>query len=396
MKPQLKSYDSSVEALLCTPEELRIKNTRKLKNYKDSLRIVDLFSGCGGLSLGTMQAAHLCRRSISIELAIDNNPMALEVYRHNFKHIASRVEARNIEEYVDTESNSTVPRALERRAFSGLEGIDLIVAGPPCQGHSDLNNSSRRSDPRNLLYLAPVRAAVNLRPKAILIENVPTVTRAAEDVVSTSRMLLKRLGYDVREFKLDLTQLGVPQSRTRHIQLASLSSLDSVALQITSLVTRMVRCIDYIRDIVDEPSNHADSAFIRTTKLSLDNVSRINYLFKNSVYDLPNALRPSCHRDRVHSYVSMYGRMHAGKPAQTITSGFGSMGQGRFVHPTRPRMISAHEAARLQGFPDYFRFDSCQRVTSLREMIGNAVPPLMAQALGKAIIAQLQRRSRAA
>jgi DNA (cytosine-5)-methyltransferase 1 len=109
--------------------------------------------------------------------------------------------------------------------------------------------------------------------------------------------------------------------------------------------------------------------------MTQENQRRVKYLFRKDVHDLPNRLRPPCHRDKDHSYVSMYGRMHWDKPAQTITGGFGSMGQGRFVHPTRPRTLTAHEAARLQGFPDFFDFSSVKGVTALREMIGNAVPP---------------------
>ncbi|MCY1248744.1 putative BsuMI modification methylase subunit YdiO [compost metagenome] len=77
----------------------------------------------------------------------------------------------------------------------------------------------------------------------------------------------------------------------------------------------------------------------------------------------------------------MYGRLNPNLPAQTITSGYGSMGQGRFVHPTQRRMITSHEAARIQGFPDYFRFEPVSKLTALREMIGNAVAPPVAATL---------------
>ena len=115
--------------------------------------------------------------------------------------------------------------------------------------------------------------------------------------------------------------------------------------------------------------------FYQPSRPTAENAKRIQYLFDNDIHDLPNSLRPSCHRDKQHAYISMYGRMHWDKPAQTLTSGFGSMGQGRFVHPTRPRLITPHEAARLQGFPDFFDFTVVDSVTALREMIANAVPP---------------------
>jgi DNA (cytosine-5)-methyltransferase 1 len=85
---------------------------------------------------------------------------------------------------------------------------------------------------------------------------------------------------------------------------------------------------------------------------------------------------------------SVYGRLSWDRPAQTITSGFGSMGQGRYVHPLRRRVITPHEAARLQGLPDFFSFDSVVGRTLLHEMIGNAVPPQLITTLIKCLIEQ--------
>ena len=112
----------------------------------------------------------------------------------------------------------------------------------------------------------------------------------------------------------------------------------------------------------------------------------MKWLLENDAYDLPNRLRPPCHQGD-HSYVSMYGRLKWGEPAQTITSGFGSLGQGRFMHPSIPRTLTPHEAARLQGFPDYFTFDSAVNRTQLAIIIGNAVPPLLAHTLIGRLIA---------
>ncbi len=92
------------------------------------------------------------------------------------------------------------------------------------------------------------------------------------------------------------------------------------------------------------------------------------------IHDLPDRLHPACHRLKEHSYHSVYGRLFWDKPAQTITSGFGCMGQGRYVHPKEPRTITPHEAARLQFIPDFFQFGSDVPRTVLAEMIANAVP----------------------
>ena len=121
--------------------------------------------------------------------------------------------------------------------------------------------------------------------------------------------------------------------------------------------------------------------------VSPDNRRRIAWLFDNKEYDLPNPQRPVCHHSK-HSYGSMYGRLRWSEPAQTLTTGFGSMGQGRYVHPSRRRTLTPHEAARVQTFPDYFDFGATSR-TPLARMIGNAVPPLLNIVPGESLIVQL-------
>ena len=120
------------------------------------------------------------------------------------------------------------------------------------------------------------------------------------------------------------------------------------------------------------------------------NAERIDFLFDNGLYDLPNRHRPACHRNGGHSYVSMYGRLRWTRPAQTITTGFGSMGQGRYVHPQRRRTLTPHEAARLQTFPDWFQFGDETPRGVLATVIGNAVPPLLTVELGRIVIPALR------
>ena len=110
-----------------------------------------------------------------------------------------------------------------------------------------------------------------------------------------------------------------------------------------------------------------------------ENLRRIDWHSDNDAYDLANAERPDCHREGT-AYTSVYGRMHADRPAPIITAGIGTPpGQGRFVHPTLRRVITPHEAARLQGFPDGHAFVDAERPQSrkaLSKWIGDAVPPL--------------------
>ncbi len=144
-----------------------------------------------------------------------------------------------------------------------------------------------------------------------------------------------------------------------------------------------------IGDLEDVAS---ETTFESASKATQVNHKRIDYLFDKGKWDLPNPQRPDCHKDREHSYVSMYGRLRWDEPAQTITTGFGSMGQGRYVHPSRRRTITPHEAARLQTFPDWFVFGEDTRRGVLAKVIGNAVPPLLMIRLGNLILPSIKAR----
>jgi DNA (cytosine-5)-methyltransferase 1 len=126
-----------------------------------------------------------------------------------------------------------------------------------------------------------------------------------------------------------------------------------------------------ISDLLDRVET---GPFDTPAKHSATNQARIEYLFSNALYELPDDQRPDCHRLKAHSYKSVYGRLRPDEPAPTITTGFGSTGQGRFVHPTLPRTLTPHEAARVQFIPDFFDFGD-ERRGALQDMIGNAVPP---------------------
>ena len=108
---------------------------------------------------------------------------------------------------------------------------------------------------------------------------------------------------------------------------------------------------------------------------------RIDYLFETGGFDLPDSERPACHADGGHSYKAIYGRLAWDRPSQTVTTGFYSMCMGRYVHPSRRRTITAHEAARLQYIPDWFSFDAVRHRTAMARMIGNAVPSRLSYAV---------------
>lgn len=336
--------------------------------WKKDVRVADLFCGCGGLSLGAKEACLALGYRFISALAIDNDTPSLRVYEDNFA--PSNFYGRNIGKLIDGHFGEE-PTSQEKKLVNEVGKIELLLAGPPCQGHSNLNNHTRRDDSRNKLYERVGRFAEIAEPDYIIVENVPEVVYGSDRALKNTKKHLRVLKYELDSGVVDLSKLGVPQERKRHVLVASIDGRYSIDATIDKyeVPTRDVRWA--IEDIEEE---ERDGIFFAPSNHREQNRRRIAYLHENDCYDLPNHLRPECHQNDDHSYKSMYGRMWYDKPAQTITSGYGSPGQGRFVHPTQHRTLTPHEAARLQFFPDFFDFSSVKKRSDLADMIGNAVP----------------------
>ncbi|MCH7704881.1 MAG: DNA cytosine methyltransferase, partial [Planctomycetes bacterium] len=165
---------------------------------------------------GAWEAARANNRRLKVKLAIDTCGDALAVYRANFD--VSKTTAREIDiRKVFPGKLGSPPRAVERTAIRKAGKVDILVAGPPCQGHSDLNNHTRRKDPRNGLYLRAVRAVELLKPRIVLIENVGSVIHDHSNVVARSVKILQSIGYAVATQFVRASTLGLPQRRKRHI-----------------------------------------------------------------------------------------------------------------------------------------------------------------------------------
>ena len=378
----------SSDAPLSDDHPLRLRQRPDFEGGGTALRLVDLFAGCGGLTLGVAQAARAQGVALEVPLALDFEPLALEVYGANFPMAA--LHKGPVEDLFDGELGTPLtPSEAETRERVGQ--ITGLIGGPPCQGHSNLNNHTRRDDPKNALYARMARAAEVLEPAVILIENVPAVQHDKGGVVGIVEQHLRGLGYDVASQVLRLDRLGVAQTRKRHVLLAVRGLAISAADVFKSAVAGSADHRDLRWAIGDlESSASRESIFDAPPRASAENLSRLQWLLETDKYDLPNSLRPKCHQD-AHSYKSMYGRLRWDAPAQTLTSGYTSIGQGRYGHPSQPRALTAHEAARIQGFPDYFDFGRAQRRTALSTMIGNAVPPALASALFRPIIESLTK-----
>ncbi|OHU61842.1 DNA cytosine methyltransferase [Mycobacteroides chelonae] len=366
----------------------------KFEEGATNIRVVDLFCGCGGLTLGMAQALNQRGLGLEIPMAVDCDYDAIAVYRSNFPG-ANTVQATIDALFGDSTRARLSVR--ERRLAADTGPVDILVGGPPCQGHSDLNNHTRRNDPKNLLYGHMVRAAQVLTPTLLLIENVPAVqhTRyAGRNVVSDARSDLERLGYRVAAAVISLAGLGVAQTRKRHVLLAALTELQHPERVLESL--RVRNDLRDLRWAIGDLVGAAPVGLDKPPRSSAENLRRMAYLEEHGLIDLPNAQRPMCHQNDTHSYRSMYGRLSWDLPAQTITSGFTSIGQGRYMHPSELRALTAHEAARIQGFPDYFDFSEVQKRASLATMIGNAVPPALSREIVGAYLSEVVGISREA
>jgi len=388
-------YDHTVNGCTTCVADAKFLRSRRRPAYESAtprIRIVDLFAGGGGLSLGLAEAAHRIDRGVRIKAAVEIDLDAADVYALNFP------DADIYDGDVATLFTGRIGRSLnraEREFRAELGPVDVVLAGPPCQGHSDLNNHTRRIDPRNELYVLVARAAEVLEPRCILVENVPTVCRDAAGSVPATMAALEKSGYRVATTIIDLTDLGVPQRRRRHILLASCDD----RVQPSTILTTRIPCESHdprtvrwaIEDLLTTESHEGIDS---PTAATATNRRRMQWLIEEDRYDLPNMMRPTCHHDE-HTYLSMYGRLHWDAPAQTITTGYGSMGQGRYVHPARARTITPHEAARLQTFPDFFEFGRDKPRKTWAHVIGNAVPPLLGVHIGQPLLEAMTGRSRA-
>ncbi len=354
------------------------------------LRVADLFCGAGGLALGVGQLANELGKSVVYGLVVDSDPGAVATFAANHdvrfrdtRSLTSLIDYR-VRGYGDRSSFAYAPELLDEDVASAANGLALLTAGPPCQGHSSLNNRSRGRDPRNHLMLAVAAFAVAANVPRVIVENVPRVVQDAAGVVSTARTLLRSAGYRVTEGVLAANEMGWPQTRRRYFMVACRGA-DPVPLKSVEQALadpgagRADRSVSWVigkvpkarvdaedSDALDVPTVHSD-----------ENQARIDWLFDNGAYDLPDSRRPRCHQDGT-TYGAVYGRMHPDQPAPTITTGFTSPGRGRFIHPTERRAITPREASAIQGFPLGYRFVTAgggiPSRSQLAKWIGDAVP----------------------
>ena len=365
-----RNFEDSREAFWYT--YLRKKEAPPINKTGVTIKIADLYAGCGGLSLGAREACTVIGKQFQSTLAIEKELEPMRVYQDNFD--CKYPIFSDITEIIDSDLGEE-PSESEVNFMNKIGKIDFMVAGPPCQGFSNLNNHTRRDDERNNLYLRVARFVELFKPDHLIIENVSQVKLDKKGFVNKTNEILDSLNYYHDEGAIDLSLVGVPQKRKRHVIVASRKKEVIISAVISKYKLETPRSAMWGIDDLQNVDN--DLLIDRPANCSKMNKLRINYLHSMDEYKLPFALRPKCHRNNDHSYPSMYGRMYPDIPAQTITGGFYSPGQGRFIHPTRERTITAHEAARLQFFPDFFDFSQAITKKGISKMIGNAAPMLL-------------------
>lgn len=335
---------------------------------------IDLFCGCGGLSLG------LGRAGFNVVAAIDNDSLSISSYRMNHrKTYTLREDIRSID-----------PRALMDKLSLTAGELDLMAGCPPCQGYSTLrtlNGRYRIDDPMNDLIFEFVRFAEAFMPKTIMLENVPTLL--IDPRLTILERKLESIGYRCEANIFNAEKYGVAQRRLRMILLGSRENCPPFAQPV-----RKTRTVAEAFRNLESPETSEDPLHNYSVSRAKHVKSLIRRIPKDggSRTDLPEDEQLQCHR-KSNGFKDVYGRMSWRKPAPTITGGCINPSKGRYIHPEDDRAITLREAALLQGFPYTYSFDMSRGRYSVAQMIGNAFPPKFAEHHAREIYRFLETRS---
>jgi len=337
---------------------------------------LDLFSGCGGLTVG------LKRAGFRVLGAVDVDPLSIKTYKANHKDVT--VWETDIRELEPAEIAAAL--GLRKRR------LDLLAGCPPCQGFSTmrtLNGAFVIDDPRNDLLFEFQRFVEALRPRAVMMENVPGLADDERFAAFCRRM--KKIGYLGDHRILNAAEYGVPQRRRRLIYLAGHGMEIPFAEP-----ARRIRTVEDAIGGLPKAGESGDPVHDIPEKRTPRIMELIRRIPKDggSRTDLPEEYQLDCHR-RCNGFKDVYGRMAWGDVAPTITSGCFNPSKGRFLHPEEDRAITMREAALLQGFPRRYKFPTADNKSGVALMIGNALPPPFIAAHGRSIRRALQNRGRA-
>jgi DNA (cytosine-5)-methyltransferase 1 len=318
-------------------------------------KAIDLFSGCGGLTLGLTQAG------FRVVGAVEIDPLAVETYKTNHKRVV--IWKKDISKISAAE--------VMRRLKIERGQLDLLAGCPPCQGFSTMTTLNGRigQDKQNDLVFEFLRFVRVMRPKAVMLENVPKLAKNRR--FKKLRDDLQKLGYEINHDVLNAANYGVPQRRRRLILVAGHGAKISFGAStrrkrtVRESFAKLGRRRAKTDSLHNLPQNRSDKVKKLIRLIPPDGGSRL---------DLGTRRQLECHK-KCNGFKDVYGRMAWDDVSPTITGGCFNPSKGRFLHPTKNRAITLREAALLQSFPaDYF-FSIERGKCPAAQMIGNALPP---------------------
>lgn len=334
---------------------------------------IESFSGAGGMALGLRNAG------FDVKVAFDNLPIHIETHNKNLGPHGYVIDASEV-----------TGAQLLRLAGLKKGKLDLFAGGPPCQGFSKQRRGAvALQDPRNRLVLEFARLVHETAAKTFLFENVQIFgqKRGQEFIREIGELLSD---YRVYCFFVCGSDFGLAQTRGRFLMIGVSRKIgtETPLLQRSDMKPTVRQVIADLPSPPEDYSEHpkyANHLKCRITKLNEERFSHVPP--GGGWQSIPWDLRLPCHKVaevKSGGWPDVYGRLEWDGQCPTITVGFDSFTRGRYGHPQEHRSITPREAARLQGFPDWFRFYGNRM--DVRTQIGNAVPPPLAEAAGRAIL----------
>jgi len=352
---------------------------------RDQPTVLDLFCGAGGSAIGFVRAG------FRIVGAVDLDRDACTSYAALLGVVPLQGDLSRIS-----------PKEAASVWDIAPGDVDVVLGCPPCQGFTRMRNSEGRNDPRNHLILTFLEYLQFFRPRYLVFENVPGLIRSAHGRKYYKALTdgMQTLGYRLRSAEVDAADYGVPQHRRRLLVVGALEEVPPFpkpthgppgSLEVLSGLLKpwvsVREAIGHLRPLKAGEADPEDPMH-RAPKMG-ERVARfISRVPKDggSRTEVPREFWLPCHLHH-NGHKDVYGRLAWDRPSGVITSGCCNVSKGRFAHPEQDRAITLREAALLQGFPPdavfYGSFESIQR------QIGNAVPPPLAEATARAVMAHL-------
>ena len=347
-------------------------------------KILDLFCGAGGFSCGLDML-----ENFQTVIGLDFDKNAANTFFKNFPDAISICG--------DITDNKTKRMVIDKARELG---VNMIIGGPPCQGFSLKGKNLGLDDPRNFLFLEYVKIVRSVKPEVFVIENVKNLLNSSDHYfINQIVKSFKELGYIINYNVLNAKDFGVPQNRERAIIIGSLSR--SINLPKINDQLKLVTVRDAISDLsyLNSGEGEFESNYIndfesdyqllfRNPSGKIDNHCATNHseiALKKLRMIPPEGDKTNLPKEYIgkQKFLTTWARLKWDMQSPTIDTRFDTPSNGRNSHPYLDRAITPREAARIQSFPDSFIFygNKC----SICKQIGNAVPPLLAKAIGKSI-----------